>query len=617
MANPELGQLEKQNIQSCMDTDWISSSGPFVKEFEDSFNQRFGGDHAVAVGSGTMAIELALEAIGISPGDEVLVPNFTFVGSVSPIYRLHAIPVLVPTEKRGWNMDVEVLESFITKRTKAIIAVHLYGMPCDIKKVMQIAKRHGLSVVEDCAESLGATVDGRPVGTFGDVGCFSFFGNKVLTTGEGGICISASEEVAERIRLYRDHGMTKEFRYWHTVIGYNGRMTNLQAAVGCGQLFSIDKMIERRSQIHELYQSKFRGAPFFEQVEELNGVDSVCWLESPLIGGGRGIQRDHLLEKLAQDGIETRPFFYPCSAMPAFSRFGLDDARSVQVSSHGFNLPTYTSLKDEEVLWIAERTLRHLEELDQPEGKITARPIYPKLGSLSKVDVSIILPTYNEENNAIEVIQTLRKQMVSVSKDYEIIVVDDCSEDGTVNQIREMFQYDSNIEVIVREGCQRGLALSIFDGLQKAQGEYVLVMDSDFNHDPSVAGRMVKFAENFDVVSGSRFTTGGGMQSKLSWWSSLIFNLCIRVLLSLPTQDNLAGYYCIKRKSLEELDLKTIYKHHGDYFFRLIYFAHRKGLSILELPVVYKDLEYGVSKKPIFWTLYIYIREALKLRFRG
>jgi perosamine synthetase len=610
-----LGEQEKQNVLSCLDSEWISSSGPFVKTFEKSFNKEFGGRYAVAVNSGTMAIDLALKAVGVSAGDEVIVPNFTFVGSISPIYRLHGIPVLAPTEPNGWNMDVEALPALITRKTKAIIAVHLYGIPANIKKIVEIAKAHGVYVIEDCAESLGACVDGQPVGTFGEVGCFSFFGNKVLTTGEGGICITSSEEKAEQIRLYRDHGMTKEYRYWHKVIGYNGRMTNLQAALGCGQLSHIRQMIERRSAIHDLYQSKFKNSPFFENIIIPKGVDPVCWLESPLIQGGRGIDRDQLLHKLSEDGVETRPFFYPSSVMPAFSRFGLDDARSVQVSSHGFNLPTYTSLKNEDIVWIAERTLYHLSKLDQPESQKTVQPHYPKVGPESHIDVTIVLPTFNEENNAVRIIEALRRQMVSVSKEYEIIVMDDCSQDATVSQIKEKFKNDKNVKVVIREGCQRGLALSILDGIKISKGEYILVMDSDFNHDPEVTGQMVKFVEQFDIVSGSRFTTGGGMQNKFRWFCSLIFNLCVRMLLMIPTQDNLAGFFCIRKKALLDFDLNFIFRHYGDYFFRLLFLAHRKGFSILEIPVVYKDRDFGVSKTSFIRTLCLYIREALKLRF--
>lgn len=615
VAKPELGEQEKLNVLTCMDSEWISSSGPFVKQFESSFTREFGGIHAVAVNSGTMAIDLALEAVGVSPGDEVIAPNFTFVGSISPIYRLHGIPVLAPTEKNGWNMDVDALPSLISKKTKAIIAVHLYGIPTNIKKIVEIAKAHNLYVIEDCAESLGACVDGQPVGTFGDVGCFSFFGNKVLTTGEGGVCITSSQEKSDLIRLYRDHGMTTEHRYWHKVIGYNGRMTNLQAAVGCGQLTHVRQMIDRRKVIHSLYQSKFEESPFFENITVPEGVEPVCWLESPLLQGERGLERDRLLQKLAEDGIETRPFFYPCSVMPAFSRFGLDDERSVHVASHGFNLPTYPSLKDEDVLWIADRTLHHLQEMDQPDSRVTLGPTYPADGSSSQIDVSIILPTYNEENNAVRIVEILRKQMVSVSKEYEIIVMDDCSQDKTVEQIKERFKNDQNVKVIVRDGCQRGLAFSILDGIKRSKGEYILIMDSDFNHDPEITGQMVKFTEMFDIVSGSRFTAGGGMQNKFRWFCSLIFNLCVRLLLVLPTQDNLAGFFCIRRKALLEFDLNYVFRHYGDYFFRLLYLAHKKGLSILEIPVIYKDRDFGVSKTPFVKTLGLYIKEAIKLRF--
>jgi len=615
VANPKLEENERHYLNQAIETSWISSTGPYINQFEATFSAHFGPGHCVAVSNGTIAIELALLAVGISPGDEVIVPNFTFVGSVSPIYRLHAIPVLAPTEKNGWNLDADALERLITKKTRAIIAVHLYGVPCDIKKVLEIANKHHLKVIEDCAESLGAKVDERQVGTFGDVGCFSFFGNKVLTTGEGGMCITQDEAIAEKIRLYRDHGMSKELRYWHKVIGYNGRMTNLQAAVGIGQCERSKEMIERRNQISAIYDRVFLNTPFFRTLPKRMGVEDVCWLKSPLLKNNCNLNRDALLKSLLADGIDCRPFFYTCASMPAYSRFGLDDENSIDIAGHGFNLPTYTQLKDDEVVEIAEKVASILSEQYQPDSQKTIYPTLPISETKGNIHVSIILPTYNEQDNAVKIIDTLRHQMVSISKSYEILIMDDCSSDNTVVQIEAAFSRDPNVIIHVRRNLVRGLAASIHDGIKLSRGEYILVMDSDFNHDPLVTSQMVKFAEFYDIVSGSRFTTGGGMQNRLRWWCSLIFNLFIRVLLSLPTQDNLAGFYCIRKKTLLNCQLETIFKNSGDYFFRLLYELNKSHKNILEIPVIYKDEEYGVSKTPFIKTLCLYIKESLKLRF--
>jgi perosamine synthetase len=615
VANPRLGDREREYVREAVDSSWVSSTGPFIQRFENCFSETFGPGHAVAVSNGTIAIDLALKAVGVGPGDEVIVPNFTFVGSVSPIYRLHAIPVLAPTQEGGWNVDLGAIERLITKKTKAIIAVHLYGVPCDIRGILSLAKRHGLKVIEDAAESLGAKVDGQMVGTFGDVGCFSFFGNKVLTTGEGGMCLAQNQELADLIKLYRDHGMTKEKRYWHQVIGYNGRMTNLQAAVGLGQCESIESIIDERKRIERVYLSHFQETPYFRNLEAHAGpdIETVCWLMSPVLRGGCNFDRDLILEELRKIGIDSRPFFYPCSQMPAFSRFGLGDSRSDDISAHGLNLPTYPILEDDEVSEIALALLGILKNNYRPEGE-TIWPKLPPKEANAHIDVSIILPTLNEEDNIVDIISSLRQQMVSVSKEYEILVMDDCSEDATVTHVREAFSRDARVKVHVRENARPGLAYSIREGIRLAKGEYLMVMDSDFNHDPEVAGAMSRFAEHYDMVSGSRFTTGGGMQSRLRWWSSLFFNLFVRVLLLLPTQDNLSGYFCIRRRTIQGLDLDFIFQNSGDYFFRLIYGLHCREASILEVPVVYRDKEHGKSKKSFLSTFWLYLTEVLKLK---
>lgn len=615
VANPFLGEQEKKNLYECIQSHWISSSGKYIENFEQTFAKEFGPGHCVAVCNGTIAIDLALEAVGISPGDEVLVPNFTFVGSISPIYRLQAIPVLIPTEEKSWNIDVQALKNRLTPKTKAIIAVHLYGLPSNIEAIVAFSEEHGLKVIEDCAEALGAKVNGKNVGTFGDVATYSFFGNKVLTTGEGGMCLCKTKELSDSIRLYRDHGMKQTERYWHRVIGYNGRMTNMQAAVGCGQMEQIQSMIQRRKDIHKEYAIYFQTTDFFHPIEIPEGVSPVNWLESPVLKSQCKLNRDDLMLQLRNRGIDSRPFFFPASRMPAYSRFGNNDSNSDFYSSHGLNLPTYTNLKNEDIAFIANQVIDILETQYDPKSQITIPLNLPENNEVHfQPDVSIILPTYNEENNAVKIVEALRHQMVSVAKGYEIIVMDDQSQDQTVQEIEERFISDPKIKVIVRKG-PRGLAESIYEGIRLSKGEYILVMDSDFNHDPEVTGKMVKFAEHFDVVSGSRFTTGGGMQNRLRWFCSLIFNLWIRLLLVLPTQDNLAGFFCIRKKKLNELHPDWIFKNYGDYFFRLLYLAHQKKYSILEIPVWYKDREYGVSKTPFIKTLIRYTIESFKLRF--
>jgi len=615
VANPQIGKNERTYVDECIDTHWISSSGKYINAFEESFSNIFGPGLSVAVNSGTIAIDLALEAVGISPGDEVMVPNFTFAGSVSPIYRLHAIPVLIPPRKDTWNIDVDLLKKHLTPKTKAIIAVHLYGHPCDIKAIVEFAKENNLAVIEDAAESLGAKVDGQFVGTFGDVGCFSFFGNKVLTTGEGGLCLCKNQQLADNIRLYRDHGMTNKQRYWHKVIGYNGRMTNMQAAVGLGQLERIESLIERRMEIHAIYNDTFSKTEFFKEISIPQNTQIVNWLESPVLKEGCGFDRNQLIEDLAKESIETRPFFYPISQMPAYSRFGLNDPYSDYFSSHGINLPTYTQLTDDDVKFIAQNLCDHLEKQFSVGSTETLTLQLPTNASPSYTpDVSIILPTFNEANNIISIITTLRKEMVAISKDYEIIIVDEQSVDNTVELIKENFKHDANIHIHVRD-TRSGLAKAIHEGLLKAKGESILIMDTDYNHDPHMAGKIVKFSEEFDIVSGSRFTTGGTMEKTSVWFCSLIYNLMLRMLLGLKTQDNLAGYFCIKKELIRQLNADFIFYGHGDYFFRLLYLAHKKNFSILEVPISYKTGLSTNTSKSFLWTLLCYTKRALKLKF--
>lgn len=377
LAKPDLGDEEKLALIDCIDSNWISSTGSYVTKFESLFVGHFGPGEAVAVVNGTLAIDLALIAVGVVAGDEVLVPNLTFAGSVSPILRLQAIPVLVPSRPDHWNMDASKLEALITPKTKAIVAVHLYGVPCDILDIRDIALRHGLALVEDCAEALGAKVEGRFVGTFGDIGCYSFFGNKVLTTGEGGMCLARNKDFAETLRHYRDHGMKPGQRYWHTAVGYNARMSNLQGAVGFAQFKKLDTFIARRREIHEIYSRCFKACRGLLSPTPAPGVEDVIWLESPVLARGHGLDRDRLLSHLQGLGIETRPFFYPIAAMPAYAHCGTVDADSAYFSGHGFNLPTYTGMSDDDVREIAGHVVEWIEREARWDSGITVDPRYP------------------------------------------------------------------------------------------------------------------------------------------------------------------------------------------------------------------------------------------------
>ena len=253
VAEPEIGEKEKEYVRDCLDSTWISSLGKYISQFEGGFARFSGAKYGVAVCNGTVALHLALKALGIGPGDEVIVPDLTFVATPNAVAYTGAAPVLVDSDDKTWNIDPKKLEKKITRRTKAIIPVHLYGHPCDMDEVMGIANKHKLFVIEDAAEAHGAEYKGKKVGSFGNVACFSFYGNKIITTGEGGMCVTNDERLAERMAFLKDHAMDYSNKYYHPETGFNYRMTNVQAAIGLGQLERIDEIIRKKIANARLY----------------------------------------------------------------------------------------------------------------------------------------------------------------------------------------------------------------------------------------------------------------------------------------------------------------------------------------------------------------------------
>src|SRR5581483_301487 len=257
VAEPFLGDEELRYVAECVQTGWVSSAGKFVRRFEELFAELFEVEHAVAVSNGTTALHLALLALGIGPGDEVIVPALTFVATANAVTYCGATPVFADSEPTTWNIDPELAAAAVTPRTKAIVAVHLYGHPADLDPLLEL----GVPVVEDAAEAHGARYRGRPVGSLGAVGTFSFYGNKIVTTGEGGMVVTDRADLAARVRQLRDHGMDPDRRYWHPVLGFNYRLTNLQAALGVAQLEKLDAILERKARLAELYAEGLRDVP--------------------------------------------------------------------------------------------------------------------------------------------------------------------------------------------------------------------------------------------------------------------------------------------------------------------------------------------------------------------
>lgn len=346
VAVPNLGGNEFKYITDAFLSTWISSTGSYIEKFEEEFSRYSDCSYGVTVTNGTAALHVALIALGIGKGDEVIIPDLTFAATINAVLHANATPVIVDVENSSWCINPKEIEKAITPKTKAIIPVHLYGQSCDMKAIVQIAKKYNLRIIEDCAEAHGATCDGKKVGSFGDIGCFSFYGNKVITTGEGGMCVTNNSVLNEKIRVLRDHGMSKTKRYWHDMVGYNYRMTNIQAAIGLAQLERIDDIHQNRRKYENNYKKILDNDKFTFQ-NDIGNRKRITWLVSILIDSD--IDKDAYLNKLEENGIDARPFFYPLSIMDIYKTYcNVDTPVTKMLSKRGFNLPTYESLKSSE-----------------------------------------------------------------------------------------------------------------------------------------------------------------------------------------------------------------------------------------------------------------------------
>ncbi|MGG4144502.1 DegT/DnrJ/EryC1/StrS family aminotransferase [Paenibacillus algorifonticola] len=359
LAVPVLNGNEKKYVMDCLETGWISSNGKYVNEFEKKFAEFCGVEHALSCANGTVALHLPLLAYEVGPGDEIIIPTFTYIATANAVKYCGATPVLIDCEPNTWNIDPKLIEEKITDKTKGIIVVHLYGHPVDMDPIMEIAKKHNLFVIEDAAEAHGAEYKGKIVGSIGDVGTFSFFGNKIISTGEGGMITTNNSEIAAKMKLLRGQGMDPERRYWFNIVGYNYRMTNMQAAVGLGQLENIDWHLNGRKKVANAYIKQL--APYselFTMQPELSWAKHSYWMVSVLLTDKVKISRDALMKLLEIDGIETRPLFYPMHQMPPYfedSTYPTSD----HISVRGLNIPTNALLIDTDISYICERLVFH------------------------------------------------------------------------------------------------------------------------------------------------------------------------------------------------------------------------------------------------------------------
>jgi perosamine synthetase len=346
---PDLSGNEKKYVNECLDSTWISSKGRFIECFESEFSSYTGAKHATAVCNGTVALHLALVALGIGPNDEVIVPSFTYIASVNAIHYSGATPVFADSDPASWQIDIAQVRQLITPRTKAVMAVHLYGGACDMQALCELCSEQGLKLIEDCAESFGTRIDGRHTGTFGDIGTFSFFGNKTLTTGEGGMLICRDSTLDAKIRHLRGQGLAPNREYWHTVVGYNYRMTNICAAIGLAQLERADTIIAAKSRLAERYTDALADLPYFFQHVPFN-VSTAHWMVTILTENTA--QRDPLREHLKEVGIETRPAFHPVHTMPMYAPPSYTLPVAMNLSARGINLPSWPNLSETEFNFI-------------------------------------------------------------------------------------------------------------------------------------------------------------------------------------------------------------------------------------------------------------------------
>lgn len=361
VAQPKLQGNERKYVLDCLDTNWISSNGKYIGMFEEMFAKFCGVKHAIATNNGTTALHLALVGMDLQPGDEVIIPTVTYIATANAVRYCGATPVLVDVCASTMNIDPADIERKITPRTKGIIPVHLYGHPADMDGVNAIAVKHGLWVVEDAAEAHGAEVNGRRMGSLGHCATFSFFGNKIVTTGEGGMITTDDDALAARLRLFRGQGMDPQRRYWFPVIGYNYRMTNIQAALGVAQMETVEHALADRDQIARWYDEALAGLN--SQIvlpQEASWAKQVFWMYNIFLADGDQVKRDAVMRGLDELGIETRPVFYPMHVLPPYleeSSYPVGDLWS----QRGINLPTHQDLTRDDIQRIAAALTKVLD----------------------------------------------------------------------------------------------------------------------------------------------------------------------------------------------------------------------------------------------------------------
>lgn len=374
VSEPLLTDRESEYVGACMKTGWISSSGPLIEEFEQKWSQYCGRKYGVSVCNGTAALQASVAALHLEAGDEVIMPTFTIISCALAIIYAGGTPVLVDVDPRTWTMDVEQVADKITSRTKAVMVVHIYGHPADMDPIVALADRHGLAIIEDAAEAHGAEYlsqrnsaapQWKRCGSFGTASCFSFYANKLITTGEGGMVLTDDPELAETLRSLRNLCFHPERRFSHSELGFNFRLTNIQAALGLAQLERMDQIVAKKRWMGHEYAKRLEGMTGLQLPVEEPRAKSVYWMYGVVLSRDTGMDASVFVRKMTGRGVETRPFFLGMHEQPVFQRRGLFQGESYPIAERlarqGLYLPSGMALTEEQLGYVAE-TVRDLLE---------------------------------------------------------------------------------------------------------------------------------------------------------------------------------------------------------------------------------------------------------------
>lgn len=564
--------MEEAAVLEAVRSGWISSEGEAVGKFEASWAAVCNRKHGIAVSSGTAALDTAVYALKLPAGSEVIMPTFTIVSCVNAVIKNGLKPVFVDADPVYWGIAVEQIEGCITSKTVAIMAAHIYGHPVDMDRVMAIARAHNLLVIEDAAEAHGSHCRSRICGSFGEVSVFSFYANKIITTGEGGMILCDDDTIAERCRCYRDLGFMKERRFVHQSRGENYRMTNMQAALGLAQIGRLAEFLEIKKKMGALYTSLLSDIPDLQLPATSDWGENIYWVYGIVLGDSYPFDAAQLAGRLRETGIGTRPFFVGMHQQPFLHDMGIGLGERFPVcerlSCRGLYLPSGLSLSEDHIRKVASSLKSALRSLmDSPCKTVTEAACEPA------PTISVILPTYNEKGNIIRLIEALPMQ---IQQTVEFIVVDDNSPDGTAEAVRELARRRSDVKLILRKN-ERGLTSAIQAGIDQSRADIVVWMDVDFSHPPEKVPELIALvlSGKYDAAIGSRYIPGGSDElQNLTNPLILVQKLCTRalnwftrVVTGIPFHDWTSGFIAIRGDTIRQIQLRGDY---GEYFIFLM-----------------------------------------------